>query len=675
MAMKTAVIFCIFAAAFSEEVSPIQKVVQMLSDLQTKVIGEGTDAQKVYSEFAEWCETRSREVQFEIKTGKSNAASLQATIDEEGALIASLDAKYEKLAGELAADEADLKASTEIRDHEYAVFVAQEAELSEVVDTLGRAATIIEREMSKGGASMMQLKNAGSVAQAITIMMQASEISSADGARLTALIQSSQDSNDAGAPAGAVYESQSGNILDVLSDLRQKAEDQLSAARHKETENVNNFGLLKQSMDDEIKFGKSDMARAKKGSAASSEKKAMAEGDLDVTSKDLKEDNTASADLHHDCMTKAQDFEAATKSRAEELEALATAKKVILDSTSGAASQSYSFVQVAGENAQIASVRFVRELSRKQGSAALAQLAVKMASVTGDDIFGKVKGLIAGMIAKLEEEAEAGATKKAYCSKELAYNNEKRDNKQAEIAKLTSKVDQDSAKSAQLKEQNADLQKQLANLASSQAEMNKVRADENTAYKSNKAEMEEGVQGVKLALKVLRDYYAQDDKAHQEASGAGQGIVGLLEVVESDFSKGLAEQIATEESSTAAYDKETKENEIETASKQQDVKYKKQESASLDKAASEDSSDRSGVQEELDAVLDVLRTLHGECDELLGFTGQAKRYDMTESYKEKTARRNAEITGLRQALTILEDDAALMQTNSQRSKKGIRIHA
>ena len=93
-------------------------------------------------------------------------------------------------------------------------------------------------------------------------------------------------------------------------------------------------------------------------------------------------------------MTKAQDFEAATKSRAEELEALATAKKVILDSTSGAASQSYSFVQVAGENAQIASVRFVRELSRKQGSAALAQLAVKMASVTGDDIFAKVKGLI-----------------------------------------------------------------------------------------------------------------------------------------------------------------------------------------------------------------------------------------------------------------------------------------
>jgi len=675
MAMKAAVIFCILAAAFSEEVSPIQKVVQMLSDLQTKVIGEGTDAQKVYSEFAEWCETRSREVQFEIKTGKSNAASLQATIDEEGALIASLDAKYEKLAGELAADEADLKASSEIRAHEYAVFVAQEAELSEVVDTLGRAATIIEREMSKGGASMMQLKNAGSVAQAITIMMQASEISSADGARLTALIQSSQDSNDAGAPAGAVYESQSGNILDVLSDLRQKAEDQLSAARHKETENVNNFGLLKQSMDDEIKFGKSDMARAKKGSAASSEKKAMAEGDLDVTSKDLKEDNTASADLHHDCMTKAQDFEAATKSRAEELEALATAKKVILDSTSGAASQSYSFVQVAGENAQIASVRFVRELSRKQGSAALAQLAVKMASVTGDDIFGKVKGLIAGMIAKLEEEAEAGATKKAYCSKELAYNNEKRDNKQAEIAKLTSKVDQDSAKSAQLKEQTADLQKQLANLASSQAEMNKVRADENTAYKSNKAEMEEGVQGVKLALKVLRDYYSQDDKAHQEASGAGQGIVGLLEVVESDFSKGLAEQIASEESSAAAYDKETKENEIETASKQQDVKYKKQESASLDKAVSEDSSDRSGVQEELDAVLDVLRTLHGECDELLGFTGQAKRYDMTESYKEKTARRDAEIAGLRQALTILEDDAALVQTNSQRSKKGIRIHA
>ena len=64
----------------------------------------------------------------------------------------------------------------------------------------------------------------------------------------------------------------------------------------------------------------------------------------------------------------------------------------------------------------------------------------------------------------------------------------------------------------------------------------------------NSAEMEKGVKGVKLALKVLNEYYAKEDKSHSSADGASTGIIGLLEVCESDFSKGLAEMVAAEES-------------------------------------------------------------------------------------------------------------------------------
>merc|ERR1719217_991572 len=73
--------------------------------------------------------------------------------------------------------------------------------------------------------------------------------------------------------------------------------------------------------------------------------KATAEGDLAVTLKDLAEDTAQLADTHHSCMTQAQDFEAATKSRGEELKALAEAKKVILEATSGATAQTYDFAQ------------------------------------------------------------------------------------------------------------------------------------------------------------------------------------------------------------------------------------------------------------------------------------------------------------------------------------------
>merc|ERR1719401_3268476 len=192
----------------------------------------------------------------------------------------------------------------------------------------------------------------------------------------------------------------------------------------------------------------------------------------------------------------------------------------------------------------------------------------------GQDPFAKIKGLISDMIARLENEADADASHKAYCDKELGETNVKHADKTAEIEKLSTSIDQMTARSAQLKEEVARLQKELAELAASQADMDKLRAQENEDYTKNKADLEQGIEGVKIALKVLRDYYANDDKAHEEAQGAGQGIIGLLEVIESDFTKTLAEMISTEEAAAAAYDKQTKENQITKTAKDQDVKHK-----------------------------------------------------------------------------------------------------
>merc|ERR1712113_613233 len=148
---------------------------------------------------------------------------------------------------------------------------------------------------------------------------------------------------------------------------------------------------------------------------------------------------------------------------------------------------------------------------------------------------------------------------------ELAETNEKKADKEAEIEKLSTKIDQMSARSAQLKQEVAALQKALAELAASQAEMDKLRKEENAVYVAEKADMEQGLEGVKLALKILREYYAKDDKAHEAAEGAGEGIIGLLEVCESDFTKTLAEIMATEEMAAAAYDKQTKQNSVDKA--------------------------------------------------------------------------------------------------------------
>merc|ERR550532_1184964 len=164
--------------------------------------------------------------------------------------------------------------------------------------------------------------------------------------------------------------------------------------------------MVEQALKDEIKVAKKGTAEAKKGLAECEEKKANAEGDLDATSKELAADTAALSDLHEECMTKAQDFEAETKSRGEELAALAKAKEIIIEATGGAA----SFLQVRSTDQKYtAAVRFVRDLSKKFNSGSLAQLSSRMTSAVrlnrAGDVFDKVRGLINDMIDKLEAEA------------------------------------------------------------------------------------------------------------------------------------------------------------------------------------------------------------------------------------------------------------------------------
>merc|ERR1719324_166934 len=210
--------------------------------------------------------------------------------------------------------------------------------MKDIIGTLERAIGFVSKKMA--GAAMMQLQNVNSIAQALSVLVQASVVSSADASRLTALVQSSQEAKDSdddsayGAPEAAVYKDHSAGIVGTLEDLLDKAQSQLDDAVKKETASQYNFDMLKQSLEDEIKFANKELDAAQKGIAASSEAKAQAEGELDATSKDLKEDIETLSGLHAKCMTGSSDFEDTKKSRGEELAALAKAKEVITASTS-----------------------------------------------------------------------------------------------------------------------------------------------------------------------------------------------------------------------------------------------------------------------------------------------------------------------------------------------------
>ena len=193
--------------------------------------------------------------------------------------------------------------------------------------------------------------------------------------------------------------------------------------------------------------------------------------------------------------------------------------------------------------------------------------------------------------------------------------------------------------------------------------MDNIRAEEKAVFTVNKSETEQGLEGVKLALKVLRDYYSKSDKEHSAQDGTSSGVIGLLEVVESDYSKGLAEMIAVEDAAVAAHYKQSMQNQVMKKMKEQDVKYKTKEFTGLDKAVTEHTSDRDGAQEELDAVLEYLEKLDDMC------------IAKPESYGERADRRQAEIDGLRQALSILESETAFVQKSAKGYLRGVSHHA
>merc|ERR1719393_937851 len=621
----------------------------------------------------------------QVKTSRKS----EATISKCKADIEANTVKIEELSGAIAADEKELKEATAIRNKEVATFEASEKELVDAIDTLDRAIGILEKEMSKNPAALVQVDthNLDSMIKGLAAVIDAASFSSHDQAKLTALLQQQSGSEDdeLGSPAAAVYKSHSSSIFDVLGDMKEKAEGQLDDLRKAESTAKHNFNMLKQSLTDEIENDTKDMDEEKSLEAASEEQKATAEGDLAETVKELAKDTESLKTATTTCMSVAADHEASTKSRTEELTAIATAEKILKESTGGAVEQSYSLLQLQSrtdmKNAEV--VTLVKKLAREHHSAALAQLASRIKAVMsygvagGDDVFAKVKGLISDMIAKLEKEAKEEATEKAYCDEEMSKTEAKKGELEGVITKLTSKIDLASAKSAELKGEVKTLQAELAKLAQEQSDMDAIRAEEKAAYDKAKAELEAGIGGVQKALGVLRDYYEGGaallqkaggfdsfmqqpaaPKKHSKSGGAGGSIIDILEVCESDFTKNLADEETEEADAIAVYEKTTQDNKLANTMKTQDVKYKTKEYKGLDKSISELSAERDNTNTELSAVLEYYAKIKDRC--------VAK----PETYEERKARRESEINGLKEGLQILEEETAFVQ----RGKHGRHNH-
>merc|ERR1719172_428560 len=115
------------ATAVDTTMNPIQKVIAMITDVEKKTMEEGTVAQTEYEKYAAWCEDTSKNLQYEIKTGKATKADLEATIEKMTANIEAENSKIEKLAADIASANKDLKKAAAVREQEHADYVAEHA--------------------------------------------------------------------------------------------------------------------------------------------------------------------------------------------------------------------------------------------------------------------------------------------------------------------------------------------------------------------------------------------------------------------------------------------------------------------------------------------------------------------------------------------------------------------
>jgi len=636
--------------------SPISKVLELLGDMQAKVKKEAVEAEEAVKEQEVYCERRASDLGYSIQTNKNAKEELEARISKaEGKLETVEDSIQEVLSG-LQSNEANLESSKSLRSKEKAQFSTAQQNLMDTMESMKKAVAVLESEAAKGqSSSLLQVQKVPDVLAAIDAMVSSAMIGAADADGLTAFMQNSEEASEL-APSAPVYEGKSGSIVEMLEDMQDKANAELKELRIKEASARHAFEMLQQSLQDQMSFAQEEVSKLKSNLAQTQVSKSADEKDLQEAATNVEADNKELEDLTMECRKKKDSYRRQEKDMAEELDAIDAAKAALVEKTGGE-EQGVSFLQVVSSNGASNQpvVKLLQDAALRTNSSSLALLSRRIRSVlrsdltSGADAFDKIKTMLSDMIENMQKELRKAADKKAYCDKELSKAKGKQEGKQDELEDLQTKIDAAASKSATLKAEASDLQKALATLAETEVNMTQLRAKEKAQFEKTVPEVKESIEGVKMALRVLREFYGGTAKA-SENKGTATGIIGMLEVVESDFAKNLAQMRVSESTAEGDFKKELQDMKLEKTRKEKDMKYKIQASQRLEADLQELQSDTENTKTELSAIEEFNNGLTAECTV------------PPESFKEKQAKRQEEIQGLKTALEALDSQGSLLQS-------------
>jgi chromosome segregation ATPase len=689
------------ASSGSQGASPVQKVIELLEENKLKILNDLGAEEKEMAEYAEFCDKESSDKGYSITTASRKIGDLKAVIEDCSTKIPAYEDEVSTLGSEVAAKTKQLYEATELRKTQKADFTKVEGELMTSIDQLDRAVTIIKRET---GASFIQgsksAQNVNTAIKALGKIIDSTRISFSARKSLKSLLQTGNlggedDYESLRQPQAkeVAYESKSGGIISKIEEMKEKAEETLTDARNTELKAQQDYNMLEQSLNSGITVAQDKISVAKSAIGAKGEEMNGAKGDLSETSASKAADEKYVAQLKHDCEEAAANWAQRQESAKGEtgainkaIEVLSEGVRVLLQKNAVLAKKQVNDA-LAKEDSDFGDddappsadgqadsqslsrsklVTKLKDLSRKFGSYALMEMAGSAAM----DPFVKIKGLIEEMIAKLVQEAQEEATQKAFCDEEMGKSKKAAAEKGLTLDKLQSRLDKAGARKAELEQSIKELEGEIATLDAGTAEATKIRNSEHTLYLKSSKDFADAAAATEKAIKVLKEYYdnaaliqtgatsvSKQPEFGAAKSEAGGVIISILEMSNEDFTKLHSECESSEAEALEAYEKLMNENKASKAAKEAEAKAAASEIKSLTMTLENTGEDHSMTSKELAAVMEYVEKLKPQCEE------------KAMSYAEKKARREAEISGLKEALEILAGDAVLMQKNLRVAKR------
>jgi len=292
--------------------------------------------------------------------------------------------------------------------------------------------------------------------------------------------------------------------------------------------------------------------------------------------------------------------------------------------------------------------------------------------------FQKVKQMIQDLVTRLEQEAQSEADQKGWCDTEMSSATSNRDDAQMKIEDLNAFLTEKNALVEQLTEEIATLAQEIADLEKAMNEATELRNTEHDKNLVTIAESTAGETAVGQAIDFLEGFYGSllqapptaegyerfsaegagadgktvDDMAPDDGgvsgeyggkSDASKSIIGLLKVIESDFTNSVSSTTDEENSQESEYQTLKSDTAISLTAKRDSkgTKEGNKQTANLD--ISDKEADLDDEKAALAAAMKELEKLKPVC------------VDTGMSWEERTARREQEIESLKEALKILQN--------------------